>query len=458
MPEERSVTRRQFLKLAGVAGATIGVAGGLGGLIAACGDKEETTTTASAGAEAGREIKIGVVVPKTGALAAFATPFDWVHGQWTKVLADGVLCGDGKKHPINIMVEDTQSDGTRCAQVTGNLIQSNKVDVIFAGGAPDTMIPSADQCEAMGCPGLFIQGPWQPFYYDRGGTPDNNPFKWGYALCVGIEAMAACFVDMWDQVTTNKKVGLLYPNTADGQGWADEERGGPAIFKAGGYDYFLTGLYQSGTEDYTAQLSDFKKYGAEICGGQFIPPDFTNFWKQALQQGFKPKCCTVGQALNFYETVSAIGPTAYGLTTEISWHPDYPYKSSLTGQTCREIAEAYMADTGKYWSAELIFYALMEWFVQALKNTANLDDREAVLAGIVGAKLQTIYGPVDFTVPVDPTASGEVTHPVPTCLRMPTSAGQWLKGEKWDYEKFLVSNKFLPGLNITHKVQEIQYS
>jgi len=41
---------------------------------------------------------------------------------------------------------------------------------------------------------------------------------------------------------------------------------------------------------------------------------------------------------------------------------------------------------------------------------------------------------------------------------MPTAGGQWLKGEKWDYEKYLVSNLFVPGAQITKKVTEIQYS
>jgi len=65
---------------------------------------------------------------------------------------------------------------------------------------------------------------------------------------------------------------------------------------------------------------------------------------------------------------------------------------------------------------------------------------------------------VDFSIPVDPAAQTEVSHPVPNCLRMPTAGGQWLKGEKWDYEKYLVSNLFVPGAQITKKVTEIQYS
>jgi branched-chain amino acid transport system substrate-binding protein len=458
MPEEKAVSRREFLKIAGVAGATIGVAGGLGGLVSACGGTKETGTTVSASVETGREIKVGCVVPKTGALAPFAGPFDYVKGRWEEAVAAGVVCGDGKKHPIKILVEDTQSDTARCGQVTGDLITNSTVDVVFAGGAPDTMNPAGDTCEAMQCPGLMIQGPWQAFYFLRGGTPDNNPFKWSYALCVGIEAMAACFVDMWDQISTNKVAGLLYSNGPDGQSWANEENGGPFVFKQAGYTYELPGLYQAGSDDYTVQISQFNRAGAEICSGAASPPDFTNFWSQSLQQNFKPKICTMGQALNFLETVEAIGPTAIGLTTEVSWHPDYPYKSALSGETCRELADDYETKTGKYWSAELIVYSLMEWYIDALKRVTNVDDKQAVIDAISTTKVETIYGPVDFTMPVDPAAQLEVVHPVPNCLRMPTGAAQWVKGDKWPYEKMLVSNKFVPGAKITKKVEEIKYS
>ncbi len=42
----KSVSRREFLKIAGVAGAAVGAGAGLGGLLAACGAEETTTTTA----------------------------------------------------------------------------------------------------------------------------------------------------------------------------------------------------------------------------------------------------------------------------------------------------------------------------------------------------------------------------------------------------------------------------
>ena len=153
--------------------------------------------------------------------------------------------------------------------------------------------------------------------------------------------MVGCFSDMWDKIPTNKKAGLLYSNGTDGQAWSDAKTGGPFYFEQAGYAFTMPGQYQPGAEDYTQQISEFKKFGAEICSGAAAPGDFTNFWSQAIQQGYNPKICTMGQALNFAETANAIGESVIGLTTEISWHPDYPYKSSLTGQTCTQLADAY---------------------------------------------------------------------------------------------------------------------
>ncbi len=45
----KEVSRREFLKIAGIAGATIGVGAGLGGVLAACGEEKPATTTAAPG-------------------------------------------------------------------------------------------------------------------------------------------------------------------------------------------------------------------------------------------------------------------------------------------------------------------------------------------------------------------------------------------------------------------------
>jgi oligopeptide transport system substrate-binding protein len=50
MPDEKNLSRREFLKYAGIAGAVIGAGGGLGGVLAACGSSATSTTTTAAAA------------------------------------------------------------------------------------------------------------------------------------------------------------------------------------------------------------------------------------------------------------------------------------------------------------------------------------------------------------------------------------------------------------------------
>ena len=48
----------------------------------------------------GRQVKIGYVAPLTGPLAAMAVPDKYCVEHFEKVIGDGLVLGDGKKHPI----------------------------------------------------------------------------------------------------------------------------------------------------------------------------------------------------------------------------------------------------------------------------------------------------------------------------------------------------------------------
>ena len=77
--------------------------------------------------------------------------------------ADGVVCGDGLKHPITIIVRDSQSDPNRAGQVGGDLILNDKVDIITVASSPDTVVPVAGQAEALGTPCISCDAPWQSY-------------------------------------------------------------------------------------------------------------------------------------------------------------------------------------------------------------------------------------------------------------------------------------------------------
>ena len=66
-----------------------------------------------------------------------------------------------------------------------------------------------------------------------------------------------------------------------------------------GYKLTDPGRYQNLTDDFSAQITAFKAANCEIVTGVVLPPDFTTFWNQAKQQGFKPKVASIGKAILF---------------------------------------------------------------------------------------------------------------------------------------------------------------
>lgn len=225
---------------------------------------------------------------------------------------------------------------------------------------------------------------------------------------------------------------------------------------AAGYEVTQPGLHDSTAEDFTAQISDFKKAGCEIVSGIETPPLFTNFWTQALQQNFKPKICCFGKALLFHETLIALKDAGMGLSDEVVWHPSFPYASSLTGQTCQELADQYTAETGNGWTEALGQYGKFEWMVDVYQRMTDIDDKEQFPTVVAATKMDTVNGPIDFTTEVKP---GTV-HPFPNVYKIRIAAGQWLKteaGAKWPYDLALCFANS-PDIPTTATLQPMQYA
>ena len=113
-----------------------------------------------------------------------------------------------------------------------------------------------------------------------------------------------------------------------------------------------------------------------------LPPDFTTFWKQALQQGFKPKAASVGKAILFPVAVEALGEDGNNLSSEVWWSPNHPFKSSLTGMSAKQLADAYEAATKKQWTQPIGFiHSLFEVAIDVLKRTERDRQRQGDRGG-----------------------------------------------------------------------------
>ena len=474
--DSREVSRREFLKLAGIAGAAVGLGAGLGGVVAACGGTEETTTTAApsttttaaastttaapttttAGTEAGREIKIGYVAPITGNLAIFGVADQYCFDRAKAALADGLVCGDGKKHPVTLELQDGQSDTNRAAQVAGDLINNSKVDMLLAASTGTNVDPVADQAEANKVPCLSTDCPWQNYIIPRGGDL-KTVWKYTYNAFWGTEDLLATFEDMWSQVSTNKKVGVLLPNDALGIPWMEAFK--PAI-PAAGWTATFSDLYTVGNEDFTSVIGTYKKVGVEIMFCEGNPGDFATFWKQCLQQGFKPKLCTPAVALAFPEGAQALGDLAVNMCGELGWHPQSGFKSALLGEDAQTFADTFTKNTGKQWNQSLCHFLTFDWAADVLKRATNIDDKEAIMTAVKATKLDTIAGPIDFTAAISAPTVG-AARISENCCKTPLFGNQWRKaasGSQFAFEATIVSNVAGKMVPVQDKVKEMVYS
>jgi branched-chain amino acid transport system substrate-binding protein len=386
-----------------------------------------------------KAIKLGLVSPHTGPLAGFGEADAFILDQVKTTLAKGLAVG-GKTYPIEIVSKDSQSSGTRAAEVASELILHDKVDLLLAQGAPDTTNPVADQAEVNEVPCVTTNCPWQPYFFGRNGDPKKG-FTWTYNFFWGLEDVIAAYLPLWDSAPTNKVMGGLFPNDADGNAWGDPQHGLPPALTQAGYKIIDPGRYQVMNNDFTSQITKFKEAGAEIVVGNMIPPDFSTFWSQAAQQNFHPKVVTIGKALLFPSVVNSLGPRGNGLTTEIWWTPTFPFKSGLTGQSARELTDAYVAATKRPWTQPIGYqHALFEVAIDVMKRSKSIEPK-AILDSIIATDYHSIVGPVKWT-----------GQPVKNVTRTPLVAGQWQQSGS-GFDLVITENKSAPEIPVGGKLQ-----
>jgi branched-chain amino acid transport system substrate-binding protein len=415
------------------------VAAGAGGLALAIRGRR------SFAAGADKVLKVGFVSPRTGALGGFGETDGYVLEVARKALSSGFKIGD-QTYQVEILDRDTQSDPSRASQLAKTLINQDQIDLMLAVSTPEVINPVADACEAAAVPCLSTVMPWEAWYFGRGAKPGApSPFKWTYHFGFGVGEFAKTYTSLWGgSVQTNKKVGVLYPNDADGN--AIRANLAPLLAKEG-YTIVDPGPYEDGTTDYSAQIALFKKERCEIFNTFPIPPDFAAFWRQAAQQGYT-RMVKIGQIAKtglFPSQVEALGDLGHNLSTACYWHKAFPYKSTLSGVTGGDLADGYEKSSGKQWTQQLgASLALLDAGFEALKSSGAPADKAAVAKALSTLKITTIAGKVDFT-----------SGPVPNVSPGPIIGAQWVKasaGSKFKLDFVVTEHATDPNVPIGAKL------
>jgi branched-chain amino acid transport system substrate-binding protein len=413
------ITRRKLLK----SGAATGLALATPGLFAPA-------------IAQGAKIRIGYVSPQSGPLAGFAESDDYNIRSFLASTAG---------QNFEVIVKDSQSDPNRAASVAKELIVDDEVNLIVVASTPETTNPVATTCEAEGMPVISTVAPWQPWFIGQQGNPGDpaswQPFDFAFHYFWGLEDVIAVFLNMWNQLETNKAVGGLFPNDADGNAWGDPNVGVGPGFAAQGYTLTDPGRFQNLNDDFTAQINAFKAAACEIVTGVVIPPDFTTFRNQALQQGYAPRIITVAKAILFPQSVEALGEAGHNLSSEVWWTNTHPFTSSLTGQSAADLAADFTARTGRPWTQPIGFvHSLFEVAANAMGRVSDVTDAEAVAAAIAATDMDTMVGKVAWN------GAGLPPFAATNVCKTPLVGGQWRRKDDGTFDLVVVDNQTAPAI------------
>jgi len=376
-------------------------------------------------------ILIGHPSSLTGPLAGLGEPTKWVNDRVLKEINKdgGIFIKDvGKKLPVKVKIVDTESDPNKSAEVASRLIMGDKIDLMLVMYTPDVVNPVTAICERFEMPCVALGNPAEAWL-------TGGPYKWSYNSFWTIESLTDLFLGMWDQELgkTNKVIGGLFPNDADGISWAKIMA---ELLPKRGYKLIDPGRWPYFTKDFSAAINLFKKNKVEILTANCISPDWTTIWRQCHREGFFPKFATIAKALLFPSALEALGKDiGHGLTTEVWWSRYHPYKSSLTGESPRMLCDAWEEETKRQWSPPIGFkHGGYEIAFDVLKRAQTLE-KNALRDTIGKTNLDTIMGPIKFNE----------KHYCAT----PLVGGQWVKGKKWPYELELTYSGNFPEIKPT---------
>lgn len=394
-----------------------------------------------------RAIKIGYVSPQSGPLSAFSEADAFVIAQFEKAAAANGLA-------VEVVVKDSQSNPNRAAEVARELIVRDEVNMILVASTPETTNPVCTIAESEGIPVISSVAPWQPWFIGQQGNPQDpttwQEFDYVYHFFWGLEDNVSVFLNMWNSIDSNKSLGVLLPNDGDGNAWASNVGLPPAAADAG-YNLVDPGRYQNLTDDFSAQINAFKQNDVEIFMGIPIPPDFTTFWTQAKQQGFSPKLASVAKALLFPESVQALGDLGHNLTCEVYWAPQFPFSSSMTGDTSADLAAGFSEFAGRQWTQPVGFtHALFEVATDVIKRTQDPTDGDEMAQKIAATSLDTVVGHIGWGKEnLPPFARKNVA-------KTPLVGGQWRRRGDGSFDLVIVENSNAPEIPLSGTLETLR--
>ena len=377
-------------------------------------------------------VKVGFVYPKTGDLASFGEYTE----EWTKYVVDlanqkGITI-DGQKAVISLITADSQSDPKEARKAAKQLIEEKNIDIMITSKTADTTVPVSEICESKGIVCLSVDTPDEAW--------DVRGHKYSFHAGFDISSELDCFMDAWDQIVNNHRVGVMHPADSEGSTMINTI---PNYITDRGYTAYDPGSYLPGQQNFSNIIRNLKTQKVEVLAGVMTNADFETFYAQLKEDGYLEniKVITIAKTALFRKDIEKMD--VEGLCTEIWWDPTFPYVSSLDGSTGAELNEQFTKLTGQDHAPAAVGYdyANIE-ILYAVLNSAGSLNSDKLIEAAENLDLDTVMGHVQYN---DRNYSVQ-----------PLAEGQWVTDSTGEWVRVIISGGTVEGLEPTGTLQELK--
>jgi branched-chain amino acid transport system substrate-binding protein len=355
-------------------------------------------TVAAAGPE-GAPIKVGVVLPLTGALQKFG---EIEKNSFLMGLEEINAAGGVNGRPIEIAMEDDQSKIDVGRSAAEKLILQDKVTVLTGGYSSDVTFAMA----------AVAQHRKVPFLITTGAADEITELGADYVFRLNqpVSEYARPLIEFLQEVVQPKSVAILYEKSLFGQ--AGSREFADQAFEQG-WKILINEGYAAGTVDFKSLLNKAKSAKPDVVYMISYVKEAALLIQQSRELGFKPKVFA-GAAAGFTlpEFRKLAGDAAENVFSVTLWTPQVPYPGA------KEYYSNYLKRFGsetEYHGAEA--YASIYVVADALKRAKELSPK-GVRDALAKTNMMTAFGPVKFTSYDKKTQQNS----------LPTYLVQWQKG------------------------------
>lgn len=348
----------------------------------------------------GEPIKVGVILPLTGAEAKFGE----IEKNSFEMARDEINQAGGiNGRPIELLMEDDTGKPDVGRNAVEKLISRDKVIVLTGGYASQVTIVI---CQV-------AQQYKTPFLVTTGSADEITEKPWDYIFRIGppVSEYTKGLVPFLKEVVKPETVAILYENTLFGQSGSKkfalicEEMGIKVLMREG---------YEAGAVDFKPLLTKVKAAKPDLVYMISYVMDAAQLINQSKELDLNPKLFVGGAAgFTLPEFLNNAKEAAEYVFSADLWNERLPYPGA------KEYSEKYQKQFGtptEYHGAEA--YASLYVVADALKR-AKEPTPKAVRDALAATDMKTAFGPVKFV------SYGKKNQQ----NQLPTFLVQWQKGK-----------------------------